>query len=439
VFVSGFVSNLDQYWENPRWARIFERLASFSRLILWDKRGTGLSDPVDRAPTLDERVDDLRAVMDAAGCERAALFGISEGGPMALLFAASRPERVTAVVLYGSTPRFLSSPDWSWGWTAEEYTSMLTEVERDWGQGALLGRYAASYADDPSAREQFGRYQRASASCAMVLAVLEAACMTDCRDIVSSVRVPTLILHRTDDPLVKVEGARWMAQRITGAQLVEFPGQDHSISFGECQPILDEIEHFLTGARRHHETTRFLATVLFTDIVASTSHAAEMGDRRWIELLEDHYSLVRRELERFEGREVKTLGDGFLATFAAPSRAIACACAIRNGVRQLGIEVRAGLHTGECEVVKGDVSGLAVHIGARVAALAGPHEVMVSSTVKDLVVGSDAEFISRGTYELQGVPGEWRLFTVSCGVPGSISASTGVAASSSSAPAWAPR
>jgi class 3 adenylate cyclase len=349
--------------------------------------------------------------MDAVACERAALVGVSEGGPMALLFASSQPERVTSLVLYGSTPRFMSSADWSWGWTVDEFTDMLDEMERDWGQGALFHLYAASHVDDAFAREQFGRYQRASASCAMARAVMEAAALTDCRDIVPAVRVPTLLLHRTSDPWVKVEGARWMAEHIGGARLVEFPGEDHTISLGETRPILDEIEHFLTGAPSHRETNRFLATVLFTDIVASTAHAAEIGDRRWGELLEEHHSLVRRELERFDGREVKTLGDGFLATFA-PSRAIACACAIRNGVRQLGIDVRAGLHTGECELLQGDVGGLAVHIGARVAALAGPHEVMVSSTVKDLVVGSDAQFTSRGTHELRGVPGEWRLFTV---------------------------
>jgi class 3 adenylate cyclase len=412
VFVPGFVSNVDQYWESPRWTALFGRLASFARLVLWDKRGTGLSDPVGRVPTLDERVDDLQAVMDATACERGALFGASEGGPMALLYASSRPERATALVLYGATPRFMRAPDWPWGWSVAQYTDMLAEVDRDWGQGALFDHYAASCAHDPVAREQFGRYQRASASCAMARAVLEAFALTDCRHIVPAVRVPTLLLHRTDDRWVSVEAARWMAEHIIDARLVEFPGQDHSISVGDNQPILDEVEQFLTGTPPHPHTDRFLATVLFTDIVASTAHAAEMGDRRWGDLLQDHHRLVRRQLERFEGREVKTLGDGFLATFAAPSRAIACACAIRDGVHQLGIDVRAGLHTGECEVVEGDVGGLAVHIGARVAALAGPHEVVVSSTVKDLVAGSDVGFTSRGTHELRGVPGEWRLFTV---------------------------
>jgi class 3 adenylate cyclase len=415
VFTQGFVSNVDHWWDMPAAVRILERLASFSRLILWDKRGTGLSDPSDRAPTLDQRVDDLRAVMEAVGSEQAALFGISEGGPMSLLFAASYPERTSALVLYGTTPKFLAGPGWEWGWTAAELERFLAEVDESWGEGALAEMFAPSYAGNEAYRQSWGRFLRTGASPAMGRAVLEAISEVDTRHILRAVGVPTLIIHRTGDRIARVEAARYMADRIPGAKLVELPGDDHPYTIGDQDSIIDAVEEFLTGAPPHREITRFLATLLFTDIVASTARAAEIGDRRWRELLEEHHSLVRRKLEQFEGREVNTTGDGFLATFASPSRAIACACAVRDSVAELGIKVRAGLHTGECEVVSGDVGGLAVHLAARVAALAGPDEVLVSSTVKDLVVGSDTEFSSRGTHELKGLPGEWLLFAVQRG------------------------
>ncbi len=412
VFIPGFVSNVEFWWELPGTTRIFERLASFARVILWDKRGTGLSDPVDRVPTLDERVDDLMAVMDAVGSERAAFFGVSEGGPMSLLFAASHPERTTALVLYGASPKFSSSPDWEWGWSADEIAERLEEIERDWGDAALISLFGPNQVDNEAVRHAWGRFQRTGASPAMGRAVYEALCELDCREVLSAIGVPTLILHPVGDRVADVRAARHMAQRIPGAQMVEFPSDDHILIMLDPDAIVDEIEQFLTGVRHETQSNRVLATVMFTDIVGSTVRAAELGDQRWRDLLATHDAAVRRELKRFEGREVKTTGDGFLATFAAPSRAIACACALRDAVHQFGIDVRVGLHTGECEIMGDDVGGLAVHTGARVAALAGAGEVLVSSTVKDLVAGARIGFADRGTHELKGVPGEWRLFAV---------------------------
>jgi class 3 adenylate cyclase len=413
VFIPGFVSNVDHYWELPGPSRIFERLASFSRVILWDKRGTGRSDPVDRVPTLDERTDDLMAVMEAVGCERAALWGVSEGGPMGLLFAAAHPERASALVLYGASPRFSAAPGWEWGWSSDEIRQRLDEIEHDWGEGALLSLFAPSYASSEPARLAWGGYQRNGASPRMARAVYQALCEIDCRDILPAVQVPMLILHVTGERVAHVEAARYMAQRIPGARMVAFPGQDHLALMFDPDPIVDEIEQFLTGVRHDEQPDRVLATVMFTDIVESTARATELGDHRWRDLLASHDAAVRQQLERFGGREVKATGDGFLATFAAPSRAISCACAVRDAVRPLGIDVRVGLHTGECETRGADVAGVAVHTGARVASLASAGEVLVSSTVKDLVAGSRIKFVDRGTHALRGVPGEWRLFAVS--------------------------
>jgi class 3 adenylate cyclase len=415
ILAPGFVSNVDQFWESPAWSHIFQRLAAFARLVLWDKRGTGLSDPVTRVPTLDERADDLRAVMDAAECERPALLGVSEGGPMSLVFAASRPERISALVLYGTSPRFSRATDWEWGWTAEQIDGWLGEIDRAWGAGALLDLFAPSVGDNPVAREQWGRLQRAGASPAMARAVMEALVALDCRPVLSTIDVPTLIVHRTGDRVAHVEAARFMASRIRGARFVELPSSDHALSSGDPDPLLDEIERFLTGSRPHGIVTRVLATVLFLDIVGSTALAAKLGDRRWHALLESHRSLIRRELTRFDGREVKTMGDGFLATFSAPSRAIACACAIRDGTAALGLALRAGLHTGECETVEDEIGGLAVHIGARVGGLAQAGEVLVTGTVRDLVAGSELAFSERGTHQLRGVPGEWPIYGVEAG------------------------
>ena len=411
VFIPGFVSNVEHYWEMPVVPEILGRLGSFARVVIFDKRGTGLSDPVAEPPPLEQRMDDVRAVMDAAGVERAALFGISEGGPLAVLFAATYPERVAALALYGSTARFRCDDGYE-GWNEEALESIKAEIDRNWGAGAMLEHFAPSVAQDPAMQEVWGRFQRASASPSMAKAVIDAWFGIDVREILPAIAVPTLIVHRSGDSIAPVSQARLMADAIPGARYVELNERDHIPFVGDVDAYLDEIEEFLTGARRSHPVDRMLATVLFTDIVGSTERAASAGDHGWRRLLDRHDEVVRRQLQRFRGREVKTLGDGFLATFDGPARAIECACAIRDGVRPLGIEVRAGLHTGECELRPDDVRGLAVNIGARVGALATAGEVLVSSTVKDLVVGADLGFEDRGVHELKGVPGEWRLFAV---------------------------
>jgi pimeloyl-ACP methyl ester carboxylesterase len=411
VFVPGFVSNIEHYWEMPKVPNLLERLGSFARVLVFDKRGTGLSDPVPGPPPLEQRMDDMQAVMNAAGVERAALFGVSEGGPASVLFAATYPDRTSALVLYGSTPRFRTDSDISWGATDEVIEKALAETSAKWGDGALLRLFAPAAADDdPGMEEVWGRFQRASASPAMARAVVAALFEIDVRPILPTIRVPTLILHRTGDLVAPVEGARLMAETIPDARLVEFEGTDHVPFTGDFDPVLDEMEEFLTGARPARPLDRVLATVMFTDIVDSTRRAADAGDRRWRELIKRHDELTRRQLDRFRGQEVKTLGDGFLATFDGPARAIECACAIRDGVGAHGLEVRAGLHTGECELDGDDVRGMAVNIGARVGALAGANEVLVSNTVKDLVVGADLQFVERGEHELKGVPGKWRLY-----------------------------
>jgi pimeloyl-ACP methyl ester carboxylesterase len=414
VFVSGWVSNLDLMWQEPSYARFLRRLASFSRLILFDKRGTGLSDRVPEAdlPTLEARMDDVRAVLDAAGAERAALLGHSEGGPMCLLFAATHPERTVALVLIGTYARRLVGDGYPFGTSPEAYDGFLAEIADGWGGAVGLEARAPSLVDDTRFRTWWSDYLRMSASPGAALALTRMNGQIDVRPALETIGVPTLVVHRTGDRSLPVEGARYLAERIRGARLVELPGNDHLPFVGDQDAILDEIEEFLTGVRRGAGNDRVLATVLFTDIVGSTERAVELGDREWRDLLESHHLLVRRALESWRGIEVDTAGDGFLATFDGPARAIRCACAIRDAVRGLGLEVRAGLHTGECEVHGETVAGIAVHIGARVAALAGPGEVLVSSTVRDLVAGSGIEFDERGEHELKGVPGRWQLYSV---------------------------
>jgi pimeloyl-ACP methyl ester carboxylesterase len=414
VFVMGWVSHLDYFWEEPLFARFLRRLASFSRLILFDKRGTGLSDrvPSDQLPTLEERMDDVRAVMDAVGSKRAALMGISEGGPLCALFAATYPERTAALVMFGTYARRIEAPDYPWAPSAEEHERFLEEVESGWGGPVGLAGRAPSLVDDERFRRWWSTYLRMSVSPGAAVALTRMNSQIDVRGVLPTIGVPTLIIHRTGDRTLSVEGARYMAERIPGAKLVELPGEDHLPFVGDQDGVLEAIEEFLTGTRQAVEVDRVLATVLFTDIVDSTRRAAELGDRRWRELLEAHHDEVRRELERYRGHEVDTAGDGFLATFDGPARAIRCACAARERVRALGIELRVGLHTGECELLGEKVRGIAVHTGARVLGEAGPGEVLVSSTVKDLVAGSGIVFEDRGVHELKGVPGEWRLYAV---------------------------
>jgi pimeloyl-ACP methyl ester carboxylesterase len=416
VFVMGWVSNLDYFWEEPSFARFLNRLASFTRLILFDKRGTGLSDRVPEAelPTLEQRMDDVRAVMDAVGSPRAALMGISEGGPMCALFAATYPERTSAVIIIGGYARRLWAPDYAFAPTPEAHERFMQEIQSGWGGPVGLARRAPSMMDDQRFKDWWARYLRMSASPGAVVALTRMNAAIDVRHVLPAIHVPTLILHRKDERTLSVEHARYMARQIPGAKYVELPGEDHLPWVGDQDAVLDEVEEFLTGVRHGPEPDRVLATVMFVDIVGSTEHATRLGDRRWADLLDGYYGVVRRALGRFRGQEVDTAGDGFLATFDGPARAVRCACEIAAAVRPLGIEVRIGLHTGECEVMKGKVGGIAVHIGARVGALAGAGEVLVSGTVKDLVAGSGIRFDDRGSHQLKGVPGEWRLFSVAC-------------------------
>jgi len=412
VLVPGWVSHVEYAWEEPSYARFLTRLASFSRLIMLDRRGTGLSDRFADLPSLEQRMDDVRAVMDAAGSERATLFGISEGGPMCVLFAATYPERTSGLVLYGTLVRGIAEGDLP-GWrTGDDVARFLDQIEAQWGSGISLRLFGPSLAHDERMLRSWARFERLAVSPGGSRFLLRTIIDTDVRHVLPAIRVPTLIIHRTGDQATPVEGARYMAEHISGAKYVELPGVDHFAWTGDTDAILDRVEEFVTGERPIRELDRVLATVLFTDIVGSTARAAQMGDRRWRDLLDTHHALVRRELARFRGHEVKTTGDGFLATFDGPARAIRCACAIRDSVGPLGIEIRAGLHTGECELMGDDVGGIAVHIGARVAAVAAPSEVLVSSTVKDLVAGAGLRFAERGTHTLHGVPEEWRLFAV---------------------------
>jgi class 3 adenylate cyclase len=410
----GWIGSFQSALEYPAHTRWMRRLARLGRVILWDKRGTGLSErlPVDQLPTLEERMDDMRVVLDAVGSERAVVFGISEGAPLSAVFAASHPERVTSLILTGGFARMLRDDDYEWGTDPEAASEFNRRVGETWGDNAsLLKLWAPSVAADPVAREHWNRMMVFGATPATAIAWLEMVEETDVRGTLPAIRVPTLVVHRTDDRIVPVQHGRYLGERIPGARYVELPGADH-LWWIDGDDILDEVESFLTGSTASFEPDRVLATVMFTDIVDSTTRAAQLGDRRWRELVESHDQVVRRLLERYRGREVKTLGDGFLATFDGPGRAIRCATEVCEGVRSVGLEVRTGLHTGEVELAGDDITGIAVNIGARVGAKAEPGEVLVSQTVKDLVAGSGLHFEDRGEHDLKGVPGPWRLWSV---------------------------
>ena len=411
VVAPGFVSHLDGSAEEPSLMRFMERLTTFRRVIVFDKRGTGLSDPVSGPATLEERMDDLRAVMDAAGSKRAAMLGVSEGGPLAALFATSHPDRVSALIFYGSFARLIRTPDYSEGITTEAYEHFLRMFDK-WGEGGGLSAWAPSRAKDVQLREWWSRYQRMSASPGMARALAKLYPEIDVRHVLPSIRVPTLVLHRKADRMTPVAAGQFLARSIAGAKYVELPGADHWFWVGDADSLLNEIEEFLTGARHVPETDRVLATVLFVDIVDSTACAEALGDARWRDLLTRYYDLARHELGRFRGREIDSAGDGLFAIFDGPARAIRCAAAIREAVGQLDLGVRAGLHTGECETLGEKVTGIAVHTGARVAAKAGKGEILVSSTVRDLVAGSGLSFEDLGSHHLKGLPQEWRLFRV---------------------------
>ena len=412
VYVQGSLTHLEANWELPQFRRYCERLAEFTRLVLFDKRGMGMSDRVPGATTLEERMDDIRAIMDAVGSERAALMGESEGGPLSMLFAAAHPERTLALILQGAEVRERTDEDWPWGEnTREEFEAAMASIPERFSSGVGIYAIAPSVAGQEWAREWRAKVVRHAATPSSAEAFMRMAFEIDVRHVAPAINVPTLVLHAVGDRVCHVENARFLAQAIAGATYVELPGDDH-VPWFDPEPTLAEIREFLTGRREAGSPDRVLATVLFTDLVGSTERAAELGDRRWRDLLEQHHATIRRELERYDGRELDTAGDGFFATFDGPARAIRCAGAIVDAVGSLGLQVRAGLHTGEVELVDGKVAGIAVNIGARVAARAGPGEVLVSGTVRDLVAGSGLEFEDRGAAPLKGIPGEWRLFAV---------------------------
>ncbi len=407
VFVPGFISNLDLYWDEPNLAHFLSRLGAFSRLILFDKRGTGLSDRLGDLPTLEERMDDVRAVMDAVGSTRAALLGISEGGAMSMLFAATYPERTQALILYGTYADFHT-----WVLPPDRFEQFLERIDRSWGQGDSLIAFAPTRMADERFRQWWARFERQGASPSAVTALMRMNSQIDVRHVLPMIRVPTLVLHRSGDTRVNVEGGRYLAANIPGAKYVELPGMDHVMWAGNVNPMADAIEEFLTGTHSESEPDRVLATVLFTDIVDSTRKAEVMGDRGWHALLGEHDRIVRDAIGRFRGREIKTLGDGFLATFDGPARAVRCASAIVDDLHPLSLNVRCGVHTGEIEVKDDDIGGIAVHIAARIASLAECGDVFVSRTVRDLVAGSNLPLEKRGDFALKGLSEPMPLYAV---------------------------
>jgi class 3 adenylate cyclase len=412
VVVPGFVSHVELIEEHPLPARFMRRLAGFARVIIYDKRGQGLSDRPADPPTLEDSMDDLRAVLDAAESEKAVVVGVSEGGPMSMLFAATFPERVSSLILYGTYAKMVEGPDYPSGVPNSALDRWGDLMRQDWGGPVGVHLWAPSMDDDPEFAEWWGRLLRQGTSPAGAIALVDLYRELDVRGVLSSISAPTLILHRSEDKIVRVEQARYLAENIREARYVELPGVDHLIWVGDQDAILAESEQFLLGSHRGPEPERALATVLFTDIVGSTEKAAELGDRRWRDLIERHDAIVRRQIQVHRGHEIKTMGDGFLATFDGPARAIRCATAVRDELAAIGIEIRVGIHTGEVELIGDDVGGMAVNIGARIGALAGGGELLVSSTVRELVVGSGLEFDDRGPHTLKGAPGEWRLFAV---------------------------
>ena len=418
VFQPGFIGNLDLMWEYPPFARFLRRLASFSRLIVADRRGTGLSDrfsPED-LPPLEVLMDDLLVVLDEVGSERASLFGFSDAGCLCAVFAATYPERTNALALYDTAASGTVTEDFPWQWSEEAWSSYMDEMAAGWGTLAYAKKvvpwFNPSLAGDDRAARWWARFMRQAASPNSAVAIERMWHQIDVRPVLPTIRVPTLVLHRVEDVIEEVEAGRDMARRIPEARFIELPGGDNAPWAGDQDQVLDEIEEFFTGVRRSASADRVLATVLFTDIVGSTEHAAALGDTAWTELLEEHQSVVRRQLGAFRGDEVDTTGDGFFATFDGPARAVECGRAIASSVRELGIAVRAGVHTGEIERAGHQVRGIAVHIGARVMSLASASEVLVSQTVKDLVVGSGLVFEDAGEHELKGVPDRWRLYRV---------------------------
>lgn len=412
LFAPGSVTHLEVLWQEPRVERFLRRVAGFSRLILVDPRGLGLSDRLTEVPTLEERVDDLLAVLDAVGSERAALFGNADTGPTCIATAVDHPDRVSHLILCGTWARSSWNEDYPFGWTDEDWSKFERQVRDDWGRSEALRDAASPGVQDDAFRGWYATLMRQGASPRAVLLLGEMSRAVDVRSLLPRVTVPTLVMHRTGDRVVGVENGEYLAEHIPGARWVELAGEDFVLWAGDIDVIADELEDFLTGRRIGSEATRIVATVMFTDVVGSTTRAEALGDRAWADLLRAHDSRLRSELHRFGGREIDTAGDGFFASFDSPTSAIRCALAVRSSVRELGIEVRIGLHTGECEVVGEKLRGLAVHIGARVAAKASGGEVLVSQTVKDIASGTGFAFDDGGEHELKGVPGRWRIYRV---------------------------
>jgi len=410
VLIPGWASNVENIWTLTEFAEFADKLAQFARVILLDRRGTGLSDPVVNPPTLEERMDDVRAVIDAAGWERAVIWGISEGGPMAMMFAATYPHRVQALVLYGTFARFSRANDYPYGFPPEANAKWVADLETTWGSGELSRSFAPSMSNDAATMRILARLERMAMSPGTAHKLFGLLTQTDVRHVLPAIRVPTLILHRAEDKPVRVGHARYLAERIAGAKYVELPGSDHMPMMGDVDALLDEVREFLTGERAAPESDRILATILFCDIVDSTIRAAELGDHEWKRLLLQFYAMVDGKLHHFRGRKLDTAGDGLFAAFDGPARAVRCGAALVDAAKALSLQVRVGVHTGECEVLGEKYSGIAVHLGARVASAADPGQVLVTSTVKDLVVGSGIHFEDLGSRTLKGVPDQWRLF-----------------------------
>ena len=409
LLVNSWVSQMEHLWTEPRVARTFDRLTSFARLIQFDRRGSGMSDRVPPAP-LEEQMDDVLAVLDAAGSERAAVLAETEGTALACLFAATHPERVSSLTLFAPIPRITAAPDYPWAHDPARRETFIARTVEHWGEGVTIDAVSPAYAGESGLRDWFARMERLAVGPAAIEPTMRVIGRTDVRDILPLIRVPTLVMRRRDDSRVDRRHAEYIRDHVPGARFVELPGTESVLFLDETEPLVDAVEELVTGSRAARPAERVLATVLFTDIVGSTERAAQLGDRRWRELLDGHHTLVRSALAGHGGEEVKTLGDGFLATFDGPARAVRCALEVAERSGAAGIPVRAGIHTGECERVGTDVAGIAVHIAARVLAEAGPGEVLVSRTVTDLVAGSGLRFRSRGAHALRGVPGEWELF-----------------------------
>jgi class 3 adenylate cyclase len=411
LIVPGWIWHVEHVWEDPGVARFFERVGSFARVILFDRRGVGMSDRTAEPPGLAEECADVCAVLEAAGSERAVLFALAGGAPLAVQVAVDRPERVGGLIFYAPIMRNTAAPDYEWTHTQEERSAAFSELADEWGSGAQGQRLAPSRAQDARFLDWFGRLERLSVSPGTMLEFVRASQDQDVRELLPRIAVPTLLMHRRDDSFIDVRHSRFAAEQIPGARYVELEGEDDLMTAGDTEPILEEIEEFITGARRGAAPARALLTVVFTDVVDATRRASQMGDGRWRELLAAHDAAVRRELDRFGGREVKTIGDSFLATFdGPPTRALLCAQSIVESVGEAGLSVRVGLHTGECEIIGDDIGGMAVHLGSRIASLAGPGEVLVSGTTAGAAVGSGLTFESRGPHELKGIPWPWPLF-----------------------------